>query len=105
MKGVFNLSAKSATKNAIRRPIGSPSKNQRGQLTLEALLIMTVLLAGSMRVYKTLTSQEWAKKLVEGPWKPLQGMIEDGEWSASSKASHPNLLKRHGSKIGDEDAE
>jgi hypothetical protein len=82
-------------------------KQERGQFTLEAVLIITVLVSGFMGLFKAMNAQEWAKSFIEGTWKPLQGMIEDGEWAkgGNSKAQHPSLLKRHGSRIGDTEAE
>ena len=76
--------------------------NQSGQLTIEALLILTVIVAVIGTVYKRANADGWMKSMVEGPWKPLQGMIEDGVWepAGTSKDNNPSLLKRHGTNRG-----
>ena len=75
--------------------------SESGQFTLEAVLLLSILVGGMIMLYNKINSDGWAKQMVEGPWKPVKGMIEDGEWSAGgSKDEHSNLLKRHGSKIG-----
>jgi hypothetical protein len=78
-------------------------RNDRGQFTIEAVLILAVLVSFSLFVFKTARSEGWAKDLVEGPWKTVRGMIEDGVWikAGDSKTYHPHKKGRHGTYIGD----
>ena len=78
--------------------------SQRGQFTIEAMLIMTLLLGFSLSLAKKAKEGEWMKSFIEGPWKPLQGMIEDGVWIAAgngSKQVHPHVRARHATIEGD----
>jgi hypothetical protein len=77
---------------------------QSGQLTIEAILILTVIVAIMLTVYNKAHNDGWMKALVEGPWKPLQGMIEDGVWekAGTSMADNPSLKKRHGTNKGNQ---
>ena len=78
--------------------------SQSGQMTMEAMLLMTVFLMVALSVHKRAISNGWVQTLVEGPWTHVQGMIEDGVWmkaGATSKAMHPSLLSRKGSVDGD----
>lgn len=75
---------------------------QSGQMTIEMMLLMTIFLAGSIFVLNQMKSQQTLASFVEGPWIPLKGMIEDGEWSKDSKELHPNLINRHASYFGDD---
>ncbi len=78
-------------------------KGEAGQMTLEAILIIAVLLGGAMSVAKMAKSQHWMETLVSGPWKPVKAMIEDGTWNANnSKAYNPAMMSRHGTYRGDE---
>jgi hypothetical protein len=76
--------------------------NQRGQMTIEMILILVLLLSVALSISKASQSSGWMASLVSGPWKPLQGMIEDGVWvnAGASKSMHPTMLSRHGSYEG-----
>ena len=78
-------------------------RNERGQMTMETILIMTVLSTVALMVVKTAKSQEWGANLVEGPWLPVRGMIENGVWNGNLKVAknfHPALKKRHATAEG-----
>ena len=78
-------------------------RNQSGQLTIEAILIMTVLTAISISFSRFAKSGNLVANVVEGPWKPIQGMIENGVWESGDKAKshHPSNRGRHSSNRGD----
>jgi hypothetical protein len=82
----------------IRQKIG-----QSGQATMEMILLSIVLVSLAMYVSRTLHAGEYAAALTEGPWKPLQGMIEDGIWADPKQAvaMHPSLRRRHGANKPD----
>lgn len=77
--------------------------NQRGQMTIEMILIMTILLGIGLAVSNYAKEKGWMSALVEGPWKPMQGMIEEGVWAPTAKAKSmsPHLVKRRATVTGD----
>lgn len=76
--------------------------NERGQMTIEMILIATVLLSITITFTNFMKSNSLVADLVEGPWQPIQGMIEDGVWQSPKKAKqqHPSLRARHSSNVG-----
>lgn len=78
-------------------------KNQSGQMTVEAVLIVTLLLSITMAVSQKLQNEGYLAKLVNGPWTYLAGMMENGIWAPpeAGRGSHPNHILRHGSPEGD----
>lgn len=79
-------------------------RNQRGQLTIEAVLLLTVFTSIAVMVSKYARSEQLVSKVVEGPWKPIQGMIENGVWETGDKAKghHPASINRHSSNRGED---
>lgn len=77
---------------------------QRGQMTIEMILLLSIFVGISLTVMRYANQQKWMENLVSGPWRPLQGMIEDGVWVdvKTSKDFHPSLKGRHGSFNGDD---
>ncbi|MCB0377142.1 MAG: hypothetical protein KDD33_01490 [Bdellovibrionales bacterium] len=78
-------------------------KNQAGQMTVEAILIVTLLFSGVMLARNLIQEKRLLAKLVEEPWQYLSGMIENGIWAPPEEGRpfHPNLVTRHGSPQGD----
>ena len=72
-------------------------KNQAGQLIVEAVLIIVLLLAVTFTVANFFKKQELIKQLISGPWQSLAGLIENGVWGTPEKTavSHPNGHGRH----------
>jgi hypothetical protein len=65
------------------------------------MLLLAVFLGGALALSKTAKEQKWIASMVEGPWKPLQGMIEDAAWAGRDSKSHnPGLMNRKGSDQG-----
>lgn len=79
------------------------TREQKGQASMEAVLIMVVLVVLFAKISSVAKDQGFLAKIVEGPWSMVRGMIEDGVWEkqASSKALNPNHKKRHQSTKGD----
>lgn len=78
-------------------------KRQSGQITVEAVLILAILVSTIFAGTRVIQDQQFLSKLVEKPWMYLAGMIENGHWSEPDrgKGKHPNKLSRHGSPQGD----
>lgn len=77
-------------------------RNSRGQMVIEMILVMTVLLAIMGALKTGLDNSEAFKTLVQGPWRVLSGMIVAGTWKPPESAveSHPALNRNHGSLRG-----
>ncbi len=73
--------------------------NNRGQMTVEAVLLLVVFVAFMQVANGTIKEQEFLKKMVSGPWSFLQGMIQNGVWSEGNTGSdiHPNVYGRRAS--------
>lgn len=78
-------------------------RNQSGQITIEAVLIVTLLLGTTMATTRIIQDQGFLASLVERPWQHLAGMMENGVWGPpeQGRALHPNHIQRHGSPQGD----
>jgi hypothetical protein len=72
-------------------------KNQRGQVLIEALLLMVLLLGISTLISRQLREREYFQSLVTGPWSRLQGMVECGVWEpcTGQRGLHPNSNTRN----------
>ena len=79
------------------------ARNERGQLTIEAILLMTIFVSISIYVSRYARAEQLVAKVVEGPWLPIRGMIENGVWATGekAKAQHPSMKIRHSSNKGD----
>ena len=79
------------------------ARNERGQLTIEAILIMCIFTSIALYVSRYAKSEQLVAKVVEGPWLPIRGMIENGVWEAGAKGmhDHPSMKHRHSSNFGE----
>ena len=76
--------------------------NKKGQMAVEAVLIMVLLASIVMMVTNGIKDNEVFIKIVSGPWETMGEMLANGVWESSdSKAIHPNRLDRHLSPLGD----
>lgn len=77
--------------------------HQSGQITVEAVLIVTLLFSTVFAGTRLIRDQQLLSRLVQGPWQHLAGMIENGYWGSAEigRAKHPNHASRHGSPEGD----
>lgn len=82
---------------------GRRLKNQNGQMTIEMILIATLLFSGVLALSQYFQSKNLLASVVEGPQTYLIGMSENGVWKPAKQANelHPNLHKRHMSLRGD----
>ena len=80
-------------------------RNNSGQIALESVLLMTVLLGGFMFLTNYITSKKLLSGLVQGPVKNVATMTAYGTWKADgciapgkSKQTigkcHPNSIAR-----------
>ena len=76
---------------------------QGGQALIEAVLAIALFVTLTMFVASEFKSRQVLSNLVSGPWKSLDGMIRNSHWSPREETDtyHPNLLKRHGSTLGE----
>jgi hypothetical protein len=78
-------------------------RNQSGQLTVEAVLILAIFFSVMVAGSRALRDNNVLSSLVERPWAYVAGMIENGIWAppAQGISRHPNHIGRHGSPEGD----
>ena len=78
--------------------------NQKGQMILEAVLLMTVFIGIVAAVASYFKSSEVFAQIVQGPWKNLNGMFQNGVWKpvGASDQIHPAMHNRHISVQGEE---
>lgn len=86
---------------------GSPSqplKNKRGQLVMEAVLLLVVILGVYMTVSRVASENQLMQRLISGPWTALAGMMENGVWGSPDQVrrNHPHSKSRGISNIGDQ---
>ena len=69
---------------------------------MEAILIMAAMTSIALYIGREIRDRRMAATLVEGPWQPIRGMIEDGVWAnpKEAKANHPSLKARHATAVG-----
>jgi hypothetical protein len=67
-------------------------RNRSGQVSVELILIMTLLAAVATLIANGLKENKVVEGYVQGPWDKLSGMIENGNWAGGkrAKAQHPN---------------
>ena len=77
-------------------------KNQSGQMILETILILTILMAITITTASQLKKNETFAKMMSGPWLKLSGMIQNGVWMEPSKSNayHPSQSSRAASLVG-----
>lgn len=78
-------------------------KNRRGQMTVEIVLMITVVVFAAVMVAKFFRDEEIFGNLVSGPWSRLAAMIQNGVWAPydDSMVQHPNSFGRVSSVRGD----
>ena len=79
------------------------SKNS-GQMTIEAVLIISIMVSVMYAASRVLGDQQILSRLVEQPWGYVAGMIENGIWDNPQRGRdrHPNDITRHGTPLGDD---
>ncbi len=80
-------------------------KENKGQVAIESVLLMTILLGGFLVLTNGIRQRQLLSKLVQGPMKNLAAMTAYGTWNADgctapgkSKVTigkcHPNSIER-----------
>lgn len=71
-------------------------KSQRGQVLIEAVLLLTLVVGLWSAFSNYAKQQKWFENIITGPWDTMSGMIESGVWKPSKKAQaeHPNNFNR-----------
>jgi hypothetical protein len=72
-------------------------RNAKGQMVVEAVLIMVVLLGIQLMVARYFKGNEVLKQLITGPWAAMAGMLQNGVWLPRERGaiSHPSGHTRH----------
>ena len=70
---------------------------------MEAVLLLLVVVIIAVKISSIAKEQGFMRNVVEGPWQPIRGMIEDGVWMkyTNSKPLHPNQFNRRQTRKGD----
>ena len=78
-------------------------KNRKGQVTIEAVLILALMVSLIFAITSGIKGGQYFTRLVEKPWSYVAGMIENAYWAsvADGKRKHPNHFGRRGSPQGD----
>lgn len=72
-------------------------KDRRGQLMIEAILLMVLLVGLLTVITRYLRDNNTIPNLVSEPWGQIAGMTEFGNWEPpnnSNKKKHPNTFNR-----------
>ena len=77
--------------------------NNVGQMTIEAVLILSMLLGVTIFLSNQFRENELLRKFVHGPWDRIAGMAQNGHWAppGDSMSVHPNNRSRLVSRKGD----
>lgn len=80
---------------------GLSIKNNKGQLVIEAVLIMTVAIGLLMAASKIFREKKFLAQVTSKPWEVVDGMVETGVWGErnSVKSKHPNNFIRVSTSI------
>jgi hypothetical protein len=74
-------------------------KSERGQMTVEMVLLMIVALTIALMTSNFFKQKQVLKTLVGGPWAYIRTMNEYGVWLPNAQAAvayHPNGMQRVG---------
>ena len=104
MRAIRFLSIKLTHTATMRQRTNKLNNSKSGQMVIEMILVMTVLVGVVGLVQVSLQKNEAFKTLVQGPWKVLSGMIVAGTWKAPDQAviKHPAYWNNHGSLRGEQ---
>lgn len=78
--------------------------SQRGQVTVEAVLIIVVMMALFTLVQRSLfKDKEYLSNFIEQPWLVVSGLIENGAPGDPEKGriKHPGHFSRHIAMFGE----
>jgi hypothetical protein len=79
------------------------SRHQTGQVAVESILLIFVLLSLTLFVMREMKKIDYISSLVQRPWSTLAGMIESGIWAkggvVSARQQHPIFRRLSSSPI------
>lgn len=81
-------------KNKFRKDRSFKSEiltNQQGQLAIEGVLIVVLLLSLSIFASRYIRDQNLMGKMVSEPWRQIAGMMATGNWRPTQSALDDNL--------------
>jgi len=81
---------------------GQLCRQKRGQITVEMVLLLAVMVAAVYMVQAGFKEHKPVYNFISGPWKTIGGMMESGSWAKRKPAreNHPNHWKRMYAKRG-----
>jgi hypothetical protein len=81
------------------------SRNQTGQMTIEMILLVTILFGLTLLVSKTFNDEKLLHSWISGPWSYVAGMAENGVWMPPSEGRrwHANVADRRATRQGDKE--
>jgi hypothetical protein len=65
--------------------------SQKGQLAIEGVLILVLLLSLSIFASRYIRDQNLMGKIISEPWSQIAGMMATGNWQAAQSALDENL--------------
>jgi len=77
-------------------------RSSSGQATVEGILILALFVSLAIGLSKQFKETEIISNIVSGPWRSLDGMIQDGAWLPTSK-SHARHPMNHRSSLDSDD--
>ncbi len=78
----------------------NPLHNQRGQMAVEAVLLIALSVGIFIAVSGIFRDKQYFASILSKPWTSVSSMIQDGVWSPSEL--HPNHRQRWVSVRGDD---
>jgi hypothetical protein len=74
-------------------------KNQRGQMTVEAVLLLVIFVGIFLVTQRIFKEKNYLSQIVSGPWSYMRGMVESGVWmeAEAARSKHPNRFSRRAS--------
>ena len=72
--------------------------SQKGQVTIEYILLTIVLLAGMRLLFNSVKDSDMLNSFVSGPNEIIGNMMENGVWDideGKAREKHPNQYERH----------
>lgn len=79
--------------------VNSSLKAQSGQVVIETVLLIALLVGLSMFLTKALRDYELPKKLVLEPWGRLDGMIQCGTWQSCGRSTKSGGAAKEGAHV------
>ena len=79
-------------------------KNQAGQMVIEYILVMTVMMSVTYAIAEYFRSNEVLAQLIATPFTQLAGMIQNGQWGspADTMTQHPNQWGMRAAQAGED---